>query len=730
MSADGTVPRRLQHVQRLFVLGNPEDILAASCAEAMALTGAERAFASFALPGRSWERSIHIEADQGGDRPAAPAARSALFAIHRKLSGQRAAIEVARDGAEAIFRGLACGDQVDVASAVPIVHRNGRLWGELVLIGGEPLAAIAADMAELAHLATCALENAQRLAFARRDQDRLILLAEATDDALYDWDFDTREFWWGGGILKLLGGDADPVQNNARWKLDRIHPDDVERVRASIDAACASRVSAWKGEYRFRCQQGAYIDVEDRGYFLRDAGGRAYRMIGSMRDISALKALLAREQEARADAESASRAKDEFLAMLGHELRNPLAPIVTGLQLVRLRGAPGLDNELTILERQAQHLIRLVDDLLDISRIAHAKIDLKRERLEIAGVIAAAIETASPLIEGRRHVLRVNAPSRGLEVSADRARLAQAISNLLNNAAKYTEPGGQLTVSARRDGDQIAISVRDTGMGITREMLPMIFNMFVQERQALDRSQGGLGLGLSIVRSLIELHGGTVEARSEGRGRGSEFTIRVPAADARVAEEASQAAPAAALRAAGRRIMVVDDNHDAADLLSTLLERMGNTTRVAHDAHAALQMADEFAPEVAVLDIGLPVMDGYELARRLRQGPRAMRLIALTGYAQESDRRRAAEAGFDAHLVKPVGLATLEAVLGDLERRGSELEPERELAGGERGRRGETRLLSLEEHIATGEELLDAGADQEVAGPLLERGGEVALDRG
>jgi signal transduction histidine kinase len=666
VSADGTAPRRLQHIQRLFVLSNPEDVLGASCAEAIALTGAERAFASFALPGRSWERSIHIEADRSGVRPAAPAARSALFAIHRKLSGQRAAIEVARGGAEAIFRGLACGDEVEVASAVPIVHRNGRLWGELVLIGGEPLASIEADVVELAHLATCALENGQRLAFARRDQDRLILLAEATDDALYDWDFDTREFWWGGGIDKLLRGDADPVQNNAGWKLDRIHPDDVERVRASIDAACGSRVPAWKGEYRFRCQEGAYIDVEDRGYFLRDAGGRAYRMIGSMRDISALKALLAREQEARTGAESASRAKDEFLAMLGHELRNPLAPIVTGLQLVRLRGAPGLDNELTILERQAQHLIRLVDDLLDISRIAHAKIDLKRERLEVAGVIAAAIETASPLIEGRCHVLRVNVPSRGLEVSADRARLAQAISNLLNNAAKYTEPGGQLTVSAQRDGDRIAISVRDTGMGITRDMLPTIFNTFVQERQALDRSQGGLGLGLSIVRNLIELHGGTVEAQSEGRGRGSEFTIRVPAVDARVAEETAQTAPAAALRGSGRRIMVVDDNHDAADLLSVLLERMGNTTRVAHDAHAALQMADEFAPEVAVLDIGLPVMDGYELARRLRQGPHAMRLIALTGYAQESDKRRAAEAGFDAHLVKPVGLETLEAVLGDL----------------------------------------------------------------
>ena len=668
VSAASTHPALLGHVRRLFVLSNPEDILSASCAEAMALTGADRSFASCALPGRSWDHNVHIEVDARGTRRAEQAARSALFAIHRRLSIQRSPLEIPRADAEAIFRGLGCGSEVDSLHAIPVVHRTGRLWGELVLIGGGASSTLGDGVLDLAQVAAAALENAQRLAFARRDQDRLLLLAEATDDALYDWDFDTRDFWWGGGIHKLMRGDADPVHNSARWKFDRIHPDDVDRVRGSIDVARTSKASVWHGEYQFRCQDGSYVDVEDRGYLLRDADGRAYRMIGSMRDISQMKALLAREQAARSDAERANRAKDEFLAMLGHELRNPLAPIVTGLQLVRLRGAPGLDNELTILERQAQHLIRLVDDLLDISRIAHAKIDLKRERLEIATIIAVAIETASPLIEGRRHALRVNAPSRGLEVSADRARLAQAISNLLNNAAKYTEPGGQLTVSAEREGDWIAISVRDSGMGITREMLPDVFNMFVQERQALDRSQGGLGLGLSIVRSLVELHGGRVEAHSEGRGRGSQFTIRVPAAGPPATEEAEVAAPTAASRGNGRRIMVVDDNQDAADLLSMLLERLGNTTRVAHDAHAALQMADEFSPEVAVLDIGLPVMDGYELARRLRaqRHDRHLRLIALTGYAQESDKQRAVEAGFDAHLVKPVGLDVLEAVLGDL----------------------------------------------------------------
>jgi len=667
VAADRTRSGLLQHVRRLFVLNSPQDILAASCAEALAVSGAARAFGSCALPGRGWEQSVHVAADREGSREAGPAARSALFAVHRKLSMQRQVTELRRSDADAIFRGLDC--DADTLVAVPIVHRTGRLWGELVLLGGRVLSGESQRIViELAELAASALESTHRLAFARRDQDRLLLLAEATDDALYDWDFDSRDFWWGGGILKLMRGDAHPVQNQARWKLDHIHPDDVERVRLSIDQARDSNAPAWKGEYRFRCQDGTWVDVEDRGYFLRDAAGRAYRMIGSMRDISPLKSLIAREQQARSDAENANRAKDEFLAMLGHELRNPLAPIVTGLQLVKLRGALGLENELTVLERQAQHLIRLVDDLLDISRIAHAKIDLKRERLEVATVIAAAIETASPLVEGRRHALRVNVPSRGLAVSADRARLAQAIANLLNNAAKYTEPGGQLAVSARREGDDVVISVRDNGMGITADMLPIVFNMFEQERQALDRSQGGLGLGLSIVRSLVELHGGTVSARSDGRGTGSEFTIRIPAAGPVSADPPRDFSPPPSPRASGRRIMVVDDNEDAADLLSVLLERLGNTTRVAHDAHAALRMADEFVPEVAVLDIGLPVMDGYELARLLRQQPRErpLRLIALTGYAQESDRRLAAAAGFDAHLVKPVGLETLEAILGEL----------------------------------------------------------------
>jgi signal transduction histidine kinase/ActR/RegA family two-component response regulator len=661
----GLSPQQLlHHAQQLVTLGSPAEILAASCRGVLALTGGREGFATFAVPGQPWERGqiLRVAAETSAD--AGGPAKSALFAIHRRLAARPSSMTLARDEqTEAIFRGLGCGADVTTIAIVPLVHRTGRLWGELVLVGDlDPHIDGVAELAQLTHVA---LENAQRIGFARRDQDRLMLLSEATDDALWDWNIDTREFWWGAGIVKLLGAGRDPIENTVRWKLSRIHDDDRARVEASLDATLLTAGSVWTAEYRFERTSGDYLQIEDRAYFLRDAQGRAYRVIGAMRDVTAMKSLLEREHRARAEAENASRAKDEFLAMLGHELRNPLAPIITGLQLMRMRGAGGLERELTIVERQAQHLIRLVDDLLDISRISHGKVELKKARLEAGSVIAAAIEMASPLIEERRHTLEVAVPSRGLELDADRGRLAQAVSNLLMNAAKYTEPGGRITIRAQRDGDSIAIIIRDTGIGIAPEMLPRVFNMFEQERQALDRARGGLGLGLSIVRSLVTLHGGTVEPFSAGRGQGSEFTIRLPAAASIANASHAASAAAAKQRTRGRRIMVVDDNADAADLLSSLLEGLGNTICVAHDASGALSMIDEFQPDLAVLDIGLPVMDGFELARRLRERPatRAVRLIALSGYAQPSDQRRATDAGFDAHLAKPIEIDALDAVI-------------------------------------------------------------------
>jgi signal transduction histidine kinase/ActR/RegA family two-component response regulator len=362
---------------------------------------------------------------------------------------------------------------------------------------------------------------------------------------------------------------------------------------------------------------------------------------------------------ARRAAEDANRAKDEFLAMLGHELRNPLAPILTALQLLRLRGVQAGERERTIIERQVRHLVSLVDDLLDISRVTRGKIRLNRVPIDLNEVVAKGIELASPLLEQHQHDLDVDMPRQGLGVMGDPDRLAQVVSNLLTNAAKYTPAGGQIRVAAAVEGEEVVLSVRDTGIGIAGEMLPRIFDLFTQDRQAIDRAQGGLGLGLAIVRSLVALHGGSVLARSKGIGHGSEFVVRLPGTD--MASASPQ--PTASLRsrppATGLRVLVVDDNEDAATMLAEALADGGHHTATALDGPAALETAAQFKPDVALLDIGLPVMDGFELARQFRSHPglESTRLVAVTGYGQKHDRRRSAAAGFDAHLIKPVDIA-------------------------------------------------------------------------
>jgi signal transduction histidine kinase len=370
---------------------------------------------------------------------------------------------------------------------------------------------------------------------------------------------------------------------------------------------------------------------------------------------------------ARREAEAANRAKDEFLAMLGHELRNPLAPILTALQLMRLRNVHGADRERTVIERQVKHVVALVDDLLDVSRITRGKVQLKRETVDLADVVAKAIEMTSPAIEERRHVLKVDVP-RGLTVQGDPGRLAQVVANLLTNAAKYTDAGGTIVVTGSGGESGTAISVKDTGRGIAPEMVPRLFTLFSQERQEIDRSEGGLGLGLAIVRNLVQAHGGTVEARSDGKGCGAEFIVRLPgSAPAAADTERSAALPGAARVAEGPglRVLVVDDNHDAAELLADSLRALGHTARAAFDGPTAIEAAREFQPQVALLDLGLPVMDGFEVAQRLKTLPGLgdLHLVAITGYGQDVDRQRAREAGFDEHLVKPVDLEVLHSWL-------------------------------------------------------------------
>jgi PAS domain S-box-containing protein len=408
---------------------------------------------------------------------------------------------------------------------------------------------------------------------------------------------------------------------------------------------------------------------------LHDATGEIVGAVNMLIDISErkqaeeeLRGLEAALREKVEELAAADRRKNEFLATLAHELRNPLAPLRHGLQLLHLaEEEPEIRQQaLGMMERQLGQLVRLVDDLLDVSRISSNKLRLRKERIELAVAIRNAVETTRPLFEEAGHELTVTLPPEPVYLDADLTRLAQVFINLLNNAAKYTERGGHVWLCSARQGGEIVVSVRDTGIGITAEHLPHLFEIFSQITPALERSDGGLGIGLSLVRGLAELHGGNVEARSAGAGMGSEFIVRLPVAEGPAREQQAQNSDQQRHRAGPKcRILVADDNRDSADGLSTLLELKGYEVQTAHDGLDAVQSAAAFRPDVALMDIGMPRVNGYEAARRIRQKGwgKGMVLIAITGWGQDEDKQRAKEAGFDHHLTKPIEPAELEKLL-------------------------------------------------------------------
>jgi signal transduction histidine kinase len=385
---------------------------------------------------------------------------------------------------------------------------------------------------------------------------------------------------------------------------------------------------------------------------------------------------IAHRQRAEEMLKEADRRKDEFLAILAHELRNPLAPIRNAAHILEflMPAEEQLRRPLEVIHRQTRQLARLVDDLLDVSRITRGKINLDKQTLELATVVAQAVETSRPLLEARRHRFDIHLPAEPVYVEADPTRLAQVFSNLLNNAAKYTEEGGHVSLTVEQQsasGDasaprEVLVRIRDSGMGIPAEMLRRIFEPFTQVEHTLDRAQGGLGIGLTLVRRLTELHGGTVQASSEGPGRGSEFVIRLPTASPPAPRAGADSSNGVVQKPSSRwRILIVDDNRDSADSLAMLLHMLGHEVRTAYDGESGLDAAREFAPNIVLLDIGLPRLTGLEAARRLRHdlGLRDALLIAMTGYGQEEDKRRSHEAGFNEHLVKPVDIWELQALL-------------------------------------------------------------------
>jgi PAS domain S-box-containing protein len=499
--------------------------------------------------------------------------------------------------------------------------------------------------------------RAERLAAAALHREREWLRATLTSigDGVVVIDADGRIVLMNPVAERLTGWSAAAARGQSF---------DEVVVVADLAENDAAPGETGRGEVLLRARGGDTCPVDHSSAPIRDQFGAVSGAVMVMRDATERHRV---EAELRAN----DRRKDEFLAMLAHELRNPLAPICNSLELLRRQpDGPQAERARAVAQRQAQHMVRLIDDLLDLSRISRGKIALQRQPMSLAAALEAAVESSRPLIQSRQHRLRVEAVDPLLRVDGDHTRLAQVFANLLNNAATYTEPGGEIVVTAERDDGWVQIVVRDSGIGIAAEHLPHVFDMFVQANRSVERS-GGLGIGLTLVQQLVQMHGGTVEARSAGIGTGSAFVVRLPLLrDRQPPDETTRPTRAAsAQQAHPLHILVVDDNRDAADSLALMLRLDGHEVDLAYDGPQALQKAGESMHEVLLLDIGLPGINGYEVARRVREQAAPERqptLVAITGWGQDSDRRRAREAGFDHHLVKPIEYRALLAVLADV----------------------------------------------------------------
>jgi PAS domain S-box-containing protein len=501
----------------------------------------------------------------------------------------------------------------------------------------------------------------------RESEHRFRLMADTIPSVIWTAATDGRILYANERWFAYCG--LTPEEND-QWAERVLHPDDYQRCVETWTAALQLGAE-YEIEVRNRRHDGVYRWFVTRAVPFRDSSGRIVQWFGTTTDIDDRKRAEQENASLLATLKEADLRKDEFLAMLAHELRNPLAPIRNAAHIFRANAplAPELRWAAAVMDRQVRQMTRLVDDLLDVSRISRGKIELRKQLIDLAAVVDSAVEASRPLIEKWGHELAVSIPSEPILLEADMTRLAQVLSNLLNNAAKYTDQGGRIRLTAERQSRHVLIRVKDTGIGIPPDMLSSIFDTFTQVDRSLERSEGGLGIGLTLVQRLVEMHGGSVEARSDGPGTGSEFLVHLPIAE-NVDGQRTQGAPGGeqeAMAPAARRILIVDDNADAADSLGVLLRMMGNEVYTAHDGLEAVGAAAAFQPDVALLDIGLPKLNGYEVARRIREqnGGSDMVLIALTGWGQEEDRRRSRAAGFNHHMTKPVEFGALQRLLAE-----------------------------------------------------------------
>jgi PAS domain S-box-containing protein len=513
-------------------------------------------------------------------------------------------------------------------------------------------------VASLVSAVRAALRSRQRQ-YELRDrlslQTLLAAIVESSDDAIVGKTTEGIILTWNKAAERLFGYRAEEAVGRPITIVippDRL--DEERRILANI--LRGERMTHYETVRMTRDGRRFHVSLTISP--IRDASGRIVGASKVARDISA-------QKKAEQDLREADRKKDEFLAMLAHELRNPLAPIRNSLTLLEIAGQadPTIERVRGILERQVGHMVRLVDDLMEVSRITRGTIELRRERLNLADAIRGALETSEPLIRRAALDAALELPPQALYVDADPVRLTQIISNLLNNAAKYSDRPRRVVLTARGEGGEAVVSIRDFGVGIPADMLERVFDMFAQVQGPGRGGQGGLGIGLTLVRSLVQMHGGSIAATSEGAGKGSTFTFRLPLV------EAPARSPARPTRRAARglslRVLVVDDNRDAADSMGLVLARAGAEVEVVHDGATALDRVERFHPALVLLDIGMPGMDGYEVARRIRARPalQGIQLVALTGWGQAEDRLRSREAGFDHHLIKPAGIDELCALL-------------------------------------------------------------------
>ena len=570
------------------------------------------------------------------------------------------------------------------------VLRNDGKW-RLCFVRAVPVLDSHGEIAEWVGVTTDITEQHQAEAKVKASEVRYRRLFESAKDGILILDAhsalitDANPF-----IAEMLGYSQDQFVGKALWQIGLFK--DVEASKVAMRELQEKRYIRYE-DLPLQTNDGQRINVEFVSNVYGEEGEAVIQC--NIRDISERKRLEESLRQNAAELLAADRRKDGFLATLAHELRNPLAPIRNGLQIMRLAGSDrqAIDQCLSMMERQLGQMVHLVDDLLDVSRISRGKLDLRKQRIELSAVLNNAVETSRPLIQAKAHELTIVVPHESVFLDADLTRLGQVFSNLLNNAAKYSEPGGRIHLTAVTQGSDVVVSVRDSGVGISPDMLTKIFDMFTQVNRSLDKAQGGLGIGLCLVKQLVELHGGSVEARSDGHGQGCEFVVRLPLATSPLLPHTPPATPlntlpdtsadtarglndikppSAAVVAPGshmqRRILVADDNVDAVASLAMFLAILGNEVRSAKDGVEAVSVAAEFKPDVILLDIGMPKLNGYDACRRIREQPGGAHayLIALTGWGQDEDRRRSLDAGFDHHLVKPMDPAALEQLLATL----------------------------------------------------------------